>query len=406
MTTLDASSLAIEGGTPVRSAPLPRWPHYDRGQIEAVAAVLSSGRVNYWTGTEGKAFEEELAAFFLQDHAITTANGTIALELAVTALGIGPGNDVIVTPRTFIASVACVAATGARPVFADVDADSQAITPETIEAAMTPATRMILPVHLGGWPADMGGITALALRHGLDIVEDAAQAHGATVDGRPVGSFGRAAAFSMCQDKIITTGGEGGAVVTSDTELWQTMWSLRDHGKDYDAVHADGHPPGYRWVHHRFGTNGRLTEVQSALGRLQLRSLADTLEVRRDNAAILDEACGDVPSLRVTIPPEDIGHAYYRHSVFVRPERLRPEWDRDRVMTAISAEGIPCFSGPCPEVYLERAFDDRLRPERRLPVAKTLGETSLVFLVHPTLEATDMEDAAGAIRKVMRHATA
>jgi dTDP-4-amino-4,6-dideoxygalactose transaminase len=367
---------------------------------------LASGRVNYWTGDEGKAFEAEFASFCGQTHAIATANGTLALEMIVRGLGIGPGGDVIVTPRSFIASVACAVAAGARPIFADVDRDSQAITADSIAAVLTPNTKAVIPVHLGGWPADMPAIMELAERHGLAVIEDGAQAHGATVAGRPVGSFGVAAAFSMCQDKILTTGGEGGAVVTSDTDLWERMWSFKDHGKDYRTVHAPDHPPGFRWLHHSFGTNARMTELQAALGRIQLQRLPDWLELRRRNAAILDAACAELPSLRVTLPPEGIGHAYYRHYVFVRPEALRPGWDRDRIITALAAEGIPSGSGACPEIYLERAVEEHLRPRERLPVAKELGETSLMFLVHPTLEVDDLEDTAEAIRKVMAHATA
>jgi len=401
-----AATLSVDGGLPVREKPLPPWPHFDEEQVEAAAAVLASGKVNYWTGPEGGAYEAEFAALCRREHGLAVANGTVALELVVTALGIGPGDDVVVTPRTFIASVACVAAAGARPVFADVDPISQAITAENIEAVLTPQTRAVIPVHLGGWPADMPAIVELAAAHGFEVIEDAAQAHGASVDGLPVGSFGSAAAFSTCQDKIITTGGEGGVVVTSDADLWGRMWSERDHGKDFAAVHAPDHAPGFRWVHHRFGTNARLTEVQAALGRIQLRRLPQWLALRRRNAAILDAACADVPGLRVTEPPERIGHAYYKHSVFVRPEGLRPGWDRDRVMEAINAEGIPCYSGSCPEVYLEKAFDARFRPPVRLPVARELGETSLMFLVHPTLEPEDMEHAAAAITKVMAHASA
>jgi dTDP-4-amino-4,6-dideoxygalactose transaminase len=404
--TTETTRLAVEGGTPVRTEPLPHWPHFDDEQVQAAAAVLASGNVNYWTGSQGRAFEQEMAGWCLQEHAIATANGTVALEMIVRALGLGPGDDVIVTPRTFIASVACVIASGARPVFADVDPDSQAITAESITAVMTPQTRAVVPVHLAGWPADMPAIMEVADEHGIAVIEDGAQAHGATVDGRPIGSFGVASAFSMCQDKIITTGGEGGAVVTSDADLWKRMWAYKDQGKDYDETHREDHPPGFRWLHHSLGTNARLTEMQSVLGRIQLARLDQTVETRRRNAAILNEACAEFAALRVTRPEPRIGHAYYKHYTFVRPEALRPGWDRDRIMEAITAEGIPCFSGSCPEVYLERAFDERYRPVARLPVARELGETALMFLVHPTLDVSDMEDTAAAIAKVMRHAAA
>ena len=404
--TIDAATLAVEGGTPVRARPLPPWPYFDRKQVDRAANVLTSGRVNYWTGTEGLAFEREFAEFCGQNHAIATANGTVALETIIKALDIGANDDVIVTPRTFIASIACIVSAGARPVFADVDLNSQLLTAASIEAAVTPATRAVIPVHLAGWPADMPEILEVTARHGIAVIEDGAQAHGATIDGHPVGSFGVASAFSMCQDKIITTGGEGGAIVTSDTDLWKRMWSHKDHGKDYDTTHRNDQPPGFRWLHHRFGSNGRLTEIQSALGRIQLKTLPQMLAARHRNATLLNEACDEIASLRVTKPRAGIKHAYYKYYVFVRPGTLKTGWDRDRVMAAINAEGIPCYSGSCPEVYLEKAFDESLRPPERLPVAQELGKTSLMFLVHPTLQDTDISDTAEAIHKVMRHATA
>jgi dTDP-4-amino-4,6-dideoxygalactose transaminase len=290
-------------------------------------------------------------------------------------------------------------------VFADVDHESQVITPASIEAVITPQTRAIMPVHLAGWPADMPGIMDLADRRGIAVIEDASQAHGAAVDGEPVGSFGTVSAFSCCQDKIITTGGEGGVITTNDDALWERMWSLRDHGRDRLTAARDDHPPGYRWVYHSFGTNARMTEMQSALGSIQLGRLDEMVAARRRNAAVLDAAAAESPALRVGIPPEGIAHAYYKHYVFVRPERLASGWDRDRIMAAIQAEGIPTGSGSCPELYLEQAFPVSLRPPERLPVARELGETSLMFMVHPTLEHSDMEDTAAALLKVMAEAT-
>lgn len=393
--------LAAEGGTPVRTTPLPPWPWFDQEQVAAASRVLESGRINYWTGDEGRKFEQEWAAHTDVAHALALSNGTVSLEMIVRSLGIGPGDDVIVTPRTFIASVACVVGAGARPIFADVDRDSQNITAESIAAVLTPQTKAVIPVHLAGWPCDMPAIMELADRHGFAVIEDAAQAHGAMVGGRPVGSFGIATSYSFCQDKIITTGGEGGAVTTDDDGLWEQMWAFRDHGKSHREVFRDDHPPGFRWVHNSFGTNARMTEIQSAIGRIQIHRLPEWTRIRNRNAAILNDACREIDALRVTEPGDDITHAYYKHYVFVEPDRLRPEWDRDRIMVAIAAEGIPSYTGSCPEIYREHAFDDRFRPDERLPVARELGETSLMFMVHPTLEVADMEDAAAAIKKVM-----
>lgn len=403
-------SLAIDGGTPVRATPFAPWPFFEQDEIEAATAPLRSGKVNYWTGMEGREFENEFASFAGCKHAIALANGTVALELALHSLGIGSGDEVIVTPRTFIASASCCVMRGAIPVLADVDPASQNFTAETIRPCITNRTKAIICVHLAGWPCDMDPIIGLAREHGLKVIEDCAQAHGATYKRRPVGSLGDVAAFSFCQDKIMTTGGEGGMLTTNDEALWRKAWEFKDHGKSYDAVYNLEHPPGFRWLHESFGTNWRLTEMQSAIGRAQLRKLTDWTAARRRHAAILTESFSQIPALRVTPAPPEVGHAYYKFYVFVRPDMLQnskfkiqnPTLNcRDSIMAAINAEGIPCFSGSCSEIYMEKAFIDAgYGPAERLSVAKELGETSLMFLVHPTLTDEDMMDTCKAVEKV------
>jgi dTDP-4-amino-4,6-dideoxygalactose transaminase len=381
------------------------WPSFDQEQIDAVAAVLRSGKVNYWTGEEGRHFEREFAEQAGVRHAIALSNGTVALELALHALGIGAGDEVITTSRTFIASASCAVMRGAVPVFADVDPDSQNITAESIARVTTARTKAIVAVHLAGWPCDMDAIMAFAEPRGIKVIEDCAQASGATYKGRQVGSLGHAAAFSFCQDKIMTTGGEGGMLATDDSEVWEKAWSFKDHGKSYDAVYNTQHPSGFRWLHESFGTNGRMTEMQSALGRLQLKRLPRWLEQRRKNAAMLTEAFSQLPGLRVARPSADIGHAYYKYYVFVQPQRLRPGWDRDRIMEAIVSAGIPCYSGSCSELYLEKAFEGTASvPPERLPVAMQLGETSLMFLVHPTMNEIHMQATIQVVTQVMQEA--
>jgi hypothetical protein len=396
--------LTLEGKHPIRTTPFPSWPHFEPDEIATAALVLQSGKVNYWTGEEGRLFEEEFAAQAGCKYGIALANGTVALELALHALGIGPGDEVIVPSRTFIASASCVVMRGAKPVVADVDPNSQNITAETIQPLLTTRTRAIVAVHLAGWPCDMDPIVALAHEQGSKVIEDCAQCHGATYKGRPVGSLGDVAAFSFCQDKIMTTGGEGGMVTTNMKAIWEHAWSYKDHGKSHDAVYNRQHPPGFRWLHESFGTNWRLTEFQSALGRTLLRKLPRMVEVRRRNAAILTQALTQHDALRVPQPPSHIGHSYYKYYVFVRPEKLRSGWTRDRILSAIVAEGIPCFTGSCSEIYLEKAFTPELRPTERLTVAKELGETSLMFLVHPTLSEFDMHDTCRAVAKVLEAA--
>ena len=381
------------------------WPHYADDEIAAAVAVLQSGKVNYWTGEIGREFERDYAVATQRKHAVAVANGTLALELALLAFGIGAGDEVITASRTYVASASCAVMRGAVPVVADVDADSQCVTAATIRAAITPRTRAIIPVHLAGWPCPMDEIMALAEAHGLVVIEDCAQAHGATLNGRPVGAFGHAAAFSFCQDKVITTGGEGGMLVLDDEQAWKRAWAYKDIGRSYDAAYHRDHAPGFRWLTESFGSNWRLTEVQSAIGRIQLVKLPEWTRQRKHNAALLADGLGGLDGLRIPLPPAGVGHAYYKFYAFVETTRLATGWSRDRVMAKINAAGIPCSVGSCSEIYLEKAFTDRgWGPPQALPVARALGETSLMFMVHPTLAAETLHRTVDVVRAVMREA--
>lgn len=398
-----------------------QWPSYTEEEIDAVGRVVSSNRVNYWTGTEGRAFEQEFAAWVGTRRAIALANGTVALELALRGLGVGPGDEVVVTPRTFIASVSCVVSVGGTPIFADVDRDGGNLTAETIAAVLTPRTRAVIVVHLAGRPCDMAPIMELAAARGLWVIEDCAQAHGARYRGRSVGSIGHVAAWSFCQDKIMTTLGEGGMVTTDDEDLWARMWAYKDHGKSWSAVYERTHAPGFRWLHESFGNNWRMPEVQAAVGRIQLRRMPAWTAARRFNAAAIRDALaaftGERGAIRLPSWPSPMGgagsdqgewvDACYKTYVHVRPENLVPGWDRDRIVAAICNSGVPCYQGTCSEVYLEKAFEVAgLRPPTRLPVARELGETSLMFLVHPTLTGAEIDATIQAVRNVLIRASA
>jgi dTDP-4-amino-4,6-dideoxygalactose transaminase len=380
----------------------PPWPSFTQEEADAVSRVLLSNRINYWTGRECREFEMEFAAWTGCEHAVALANGTAALDLALHVLGIGPGDDVVVTPRTFIASVSCVVNAGARPIFADVDRDSQNITAESIRSVITPRTRAVICVHLAGMPCDIDPIMVLAAEKRLYVIEDCAQAHGALYKGRPVGTLGDLAAWSFCQDKIITTGGEGGMLTTNRREWWEKAWSFKDHGKSWDAVYRRQHPPGFRWLHESFGTNWRMLEMQAAIGRIQLGRMPSWHAARSRNADAIRATASTLPALRVPEVPDYIEHAWYKCYVFVRPDMLKIGWGRDRIVQEITQRGVSCYTGICPEVYLEKAFDDKeFRPKQRLDVAKELGETSMMFLVHPTL----MEDEINKTCRVMVEVT-
>ena len=387
------------------------WPSFTQEEADKVSEVLLSNKVNYWTGQEGREFEKEFAAFTDCEYAIALGNGTLALDLALVALGIGASNggsesdEVIVTSRTFLASASSIFTAGARPVFADVDANSQNITAETVSAVLSENTRAIIAVHLAGLPCEMDELMAVADAHDLKVIEDCAQAHGAKYKGKSVGSIGHVGCWSFCQDKIMTTGGEGGMVTTNDEQLWRKMWSYKDHGKSYAAVYEKSHPPGFRWLHESFGTNWRLTEMQSAVGRIQVRRMPEWFALRVKYADMIASACSEYSCIRVPTVPEYMEHANYKYYVFVRPELLAEGWDRDLIVAEINSLGVPCMQGSCSEVYLEKAFDNTgFRPEERLPVARELGDTSLMFLVHPSLTVNEMELTVSAIRDVLSQA--
>ena len=388
------------------------WPSFTQEEADAVSQVLLSNKVNYWTGTECREFEKEFAAWAGTDYAVALANGTLALDVALQAMGIGEGDEVIVTPRSFIASVSTVVNAGAIPVFADVDNNTGNISATTIAPKITDKTKAIICVHLAGWPCDMDEIMALAKQHNLWVIEDCAQAHGAKYKGKPVGSIGHVGAWSFCQDKIMTTGGEGGMVTTNDKALWQKMWEYKDHGKNYDSIYHKQHPPGFRWLHDSFGTNWRMMEMQAVIGRIQLKKMAEWTKIRTQNAKILRDAltqfAGEQQFLRIPdiefhqVMGGDSVHAYYKYYVYVRPENLPENINRDSILNALNEKKIPCFSGSCSEIYLEKAFANHpSRPKARLTVAKELGETSLMFLIHPTLTTNEMQTIANTTVDVL-----
>jgi len=379
------------------------WPEFEADEIAAVGRVLESGRVNYWTGEEGRAFEAECAARFGARYGVALANGTLALDLALRVSGITAGDEVIVTPRSFVASVSTVALCGARPVFADVDRESQNVTERTIEPLITSRTRAILPVHLGGWPCDMPAIMDLAEANGLVVIEDCAQAHGAEFRGAPVGSFGHLAAFSFCQDKIMTTAGEGGLLITDDAGLFDKAASFKDHGKNLSKLGSPSANGAFRYIHDQLGSNYRMTEVQAAVGRVQLGKLAHWLATRRNNAAYWNEALADLAGIRLTIPPDHIAHAYYKYYAFIEPEAFKSGWDRDRLLQELRNAGVICFSGSCPEIYLEKAFANvpGAQSADRLPAARELGNTSLMFLSDPTISTDQIAGWANTVRRLV-----
>ena len=382
------------------------WPSFTQEEADAVQCILLSNKVNYWTGNECREFEKEFALWSDVKHAVALGNGTLALDVAFKASNIGNGDEVIVTSRTFIASISSIVNSGSVPVFADVDLDTQNITPESIRSVITNKTKAIVCVHLAGWPCEMDAIMEIANEFNLYVIEDCAQAHGAKYKGISVGSIGHIGCWSFCQDKIMTTGGEGGMVTTNDEFLWRKMWEYKDHGKSYEAIYEREHPNGFRWLHESFGTNWRMTEMQAAIGRVQLKRMFNWHANRINNAEKIWNTAKQCEGLRVPSILKHIEHAVYKCYVFVRLDKLDKDWCRDRIIREINALGVPCYSGSCSEVYLEKAFDNTgFRPKERLPNAKELGESSLTFLVHPTLTEDEIKQTCDAITSTMELAT-
>ncbi len=383
-----------------------KWPHFDASDVSAVGKILLSGKINRWTGNKNIEFESKMAEFAGVKRAIAVSNGTSALELALVGVGMRPGDEVIVPCRTFMASASCVAVRGGIPVVADVDIDSQDISIDSIKKLLTKRTRGIIAVHLMGWPCDMDPIMKFARANNLWVIEDCAQAHGAKYKGRPVGGIGDVGAWSFCQDKIITTGGEGGAVTVNDEAAYRRMWAYKDHGRDYEKVYFAKHPDGFKWFLESFGTNFRMTEMQAELGIRGLSKLEKWSRIRASNADSWRKVLEKFPCVRVPDIPKDIVHANYKFFFFTRPELLKRGWSAARIIREMNARGIPAFSGTCWNISQEGCFkrSGLSKSEKELPNAAALRDTSVMLLIHPTITKSDMEAAGKELEKILSQA--
>ena len=382
------------------------WPSFTKEEVDAVSKVLLSNKVNYWTGSKCREFEKEFSDWCNVKFSVALANGTLALDSAFMAINLKAGDEVIVTSRTFIASVSSIVNAGATPIFADVDLDSQNIYPNSIRECITNNTKAIVCVHLAGWPCEMDEIMKIANENNLYVIEDCSQAHGAKYKDKSVGSIGDIGCWSFCQDKIISTGGEGGMVTTNSELLWTKIWSYKDHGKNYQSAHQSVPSSVYRYIHDSFGTNWRMTEIQAVIGRIQLKRMNDWHDKRLKNANKIWSASSKCKGLRVPVVNNYIEHAAYKCYVFVNTNLLKVDWNRERIIEEIKLKGVPCYSGSCSEVYLEKSFNNSsMKPKVSLPNAKKLGEESLMFLVHPTLSNKEIQKTCDVIKSVMDRAS-
>lgn len=371
------------------------WPSYDQEEIKAACATLQTGLVNYWTGEIGRTFEQAFAAHCGTPYAVAVANGSLALELALLALNIGPGDEVIVPCRTFVATALGVLRVGAKPVIVDVDGQSQNITLKHIKAAWSARTKAVIVVHIGGLPCEMTPIMQWVAQQGAYLVEDCAQAQGARYRGKMVGSLGTVGVFSFCQDKIMSTGGEGGMLVTHDRRIWQAAWSIKDHGKHPSALMSTS-PMAYRWLVQQVGTNMRMTEFQAAIGLAQLKKLPDWLAKRNHYAQILDTYLADCAMVQTTKVPPYMYGAYYKYYGFLAPQYRH--WQR-LLLQRLLTLGIPARLGSCPDISEEQALQ-AYRHGQHLE-ATLLGQTSFMLPVHPTLTEPMVHQMGQLVRRLL-----
>jgi len=383
--------LAVDGGEAIRRAPFPMWPVLGEEDVAAAAEVLRSGGLTSLTSRVVADFEADFARYHGVRHALAASSGTTAIHLALAAIDVGPGDEVIVPAHTFIASATPVMHQRATPVIVDVDTDTFNLLPSAVEAAITPRTRAIIAVHLNGHPAPMDELSALAERHGLVLIEDAAQAHGALYKGRKVGTIGRMGCFSFWQDKVITSAGEGGAVITEDDALAERVARLRHHG--------EGPSEGDRKYYHlELGYNYRLSAVQAAVGRTQLAHLDEYLEARRRNAAYLTERLRALPEVQPPVVAQGCVHSYYRYVCKLRTDLVTVPVDR--FQTAVAVEGVPCYRPYPTPLHKQPVFLNAGYGQIPCPNAETLTGQFFALPVQPTVKQRDLDDVVAAVEKV------
>ena len=418
------AKLALDGGPKAVTNKLAGWPQFSEKAIESVQQVLRSGKVNYWTGPKGMEFEKNFAAWQGSKYAISVATGTAALHVALSALGIGPGDEVIVPSYTFIATSFAVVQAGAIPRFADVNLADHCISVESAEELVTPRTKAIMPVHLYGNVCDMDKIKAFASRHNLFVIEDNAEAFGGSYKGRKTGTIGHIAGCSFCQNKTFTTGGEGGMVTTDDEELaWQAR-SFRDHGYDVkERLNLLALEQKLPYIHNRVGWNYRMTEMQSAIGLAELERMDDwNMPARRRNAHILMDALGKVEQIKyMPIDTPERRNGWYTMAFSLDIENMN--CDVMQFVKAAGAEGCPCWKVFWPQCHTERAYTHKQGfgnsgfpftskeytdpasadvSKVRVPNALWHEKHTFTCFAYPTFTEDDMRQIAAGLVKVIK----
>jgi dTDP-4-amino-4,6-dideoxygalactose transaminase len=374
------------------------WPQFTDKMISRVSEILKSGKVNQWTNPVVKEFEDKFSNYFDCKHSVAVFNGTVALELCLKTLDLKEGDEIIVTSRTFLASATCGAWYGIKPVFVDVDLNSQNITLESIKQGITEKTKAVILVHLAGWPCELEEICKYCKENNIWVIEDCAQCHGAKYNNKYAGTWGDINAWSFCQDKIISTCGEGGMVTTNNLELYKRAWSLKDHGKGYDTVFNKPHQNGFRWLHEEIGTNWRMLPIQAAIGIESLDELSNWVEHRRNIASIYNENLKNMNGVRLTIPSDNIFHSYYKYYFFINPENFKIS--RDELIEQINKNGVFCQIGSCGEIYKEKALE-KYKPDIDLPNAKQLFETAMLLKCDPLITVEEANSNINIVKQIL-----
>ena len=390
------------------------YPFFNKSSIKKVKQILNSGRVNYWTGNECRNFEKEFSNYHGVKYSLAVSNGSVALELGLKSLGLKNNDQVIVTPRSFIISASCVLNLGLKPVFADVD-DNGNLSIEGIKKVYNKNIKAIVVVHLNGLSCDLDPILKFTKKNKIFLIEDCAQAHGAIYKGKKVGSFGNISTWSFCQDKIISTGGEGGMITTNNKKLFLKIWSMKEHGKNYISVFFKKHRTGYKWLHDHLGSNYRMTEMQAAIGRVQLR-LLDKMVKKRNFLANLylnglkdyyqkyeiikkpDFRCETCPLKKNEKKCNKCAHSFYRLNLFINKKNI----NQIKLIEQFNKNKIECGIGSCPEIYREKIFKKlKLHPKKRLQNAKLLGKTSIMFPINPYKSLIKIKPEINLIKKIL-----
>ncbi len=379
------------------------WPHYSNRIANLVKKTILSGKVNYWTGNLCEKFENKFSKFIDVKYCCSISNASVGLEIALNALDIKKNDEVIVPSRTYITSASAILRVNAKPIFADIEKNSLNIDINSIKKNINRNTKAIICVHLAGYPCDMENILKIAKKNNLKVIEDCSQAHGAMIKNRSVGSFGDISVWSFCNDKIISTGGEGGMIACNNKTIYKKIWSIKDCGRSYDKIRKKTTKVGYRWLYDSIGTNFRMTEMQAAIGILQLKELKSYLKKRNRNANILRNALKKINFIDFQNVDKKLYHAYYRFTILVNKTKIKKGNSRDTILKQLINNKIPATVGVCPELYKEKVFHKFRKKYTDKYYAKEVGKNIICFSVDPSISEKNMQSISNKIKRIMKN---